>query len=68
MVMTSKINLIFQVSESRFMIENLILRKKTDINDGTGVSHHGNIYIICISSYCGFCVDWSICWPKYYKN
>ena len=50
------------------MIENLILKKKTDIKDGTGVSQDGKIYISYILSYCSFSVDWSICWPKCYKN
>ena len=26
------------------------------------------IYMIYISRYCSFSVDWSICWPKYCKN
>ena len=60
MVITSKINFISQVSESCLMIENLILKKKSDIKDGTGVSQLGNIHIVYISSYCSFFVDWSI--------
>ena len=65
--MSRKINFIFQVSESCLMTENLIL-KKTNLKDGTGVSQDRNIHIIYISSYCSFCVDCSICWPKYHKN
>ena len=67
MAISSNINFIFEVSESCLIIENLIL-KKTDIKDGAGVSQDGNIHMIYISRYCSFGFDWSICWPKYYKN
>ena len=68
MEISSKINFIFEVSESRLMTENLILKKRTDVKDGTGVSQDGNIHMIYISRYCSFSVDWSISSPKYYKN
>ena len=46
MVMCSKINFIFQVSEILFNDWKLNFEEKTDIKDGTGVSHDGKIYII----------------------
>ena len=61
MAISSKINFIFEVSESSLTIENLNFEEKTDIKDGTGVSQDGNIVIIYISSYCSFSVDWLIC-------
>ena len=67
MAISSKNNFIFEVSESCLMIENLILNKKLT-KYGAGVSQDGNIHMIYISRYCSFSVDWSICWPKYYKN
>ena len=63
--MSSKINFIFQVSEILFNDWKLNFEEKTDIKDGTGVSHDVKIYIIYIPSYCNFSVDWSNCWFKY---
>ena len=60
MAISSKINFIFEVSDSCLMIENLTLKKNTDIKDGTAISQDGNIVIIYISSYYSFSVDWSI--------
>ena len=61
MAISSKINFIFEVSDSSLIIENLInFEEKTNIKDGTGISQDGNILIIYISSYYSFSVDWSI--------
>ena len=57
MVMSSKINFVFQISESCLILENLIFEEKPNIKDGIGVSQDGNIHIIYISSYCSFSVN-----------
>ena len=49
MAMSRKINFIFQVSESCLIIQNLILKEKTNLKMGL-VSPDGKSYAIYISS------------------